>query len=189
MGTIYRGYILYIPWTHGEDSLKEFIKYLNEYHEIIKFTAEYSFREINYLDTKVKIDAVGTDLYVKDTDKSNYLHYKSAHPKHCKVGIPYGQFTRISRICTNDADFIRNSKNKANHFMRRDYPKTIVQEAYRRRVHDRKSYKKSENVEKIRNNEEIFLITSYRPGYTLPQETTIKKLGIDKKIKVNYSAV
>ena len=34
---------------------------------------------------------ISTDVYCKETDTHQYLEYKSCHPKHVKMGIPYGQ--------------------------------------------------------------------------------------------------
>ena len=41
-------------WTHGEESLKHIIDYLNSLHETIKFTHEISYTEIDFFDTTVK---------------------------------------------------------------------------------------------------------------------------------------
>ena len=43
----------------------------------MKFTHEYSKEEIPFFDLKVGIknSIIRTDLYVKDTDRHQYLHY------------------------------------------------------------------------------------------------------------------
>ena len=45
---------IFMVWTYGEDSLLEFINYLNSLHPTIKFTHEYSTTSIDFLDTTVK---------------------------------------------------------------------------------------------------------------------------------------
>ena len=52
-------------WSHGEDSLKQFLDNLNNFHETIKFIANWSHVEICFLDTRVCLDNghVHTDLY------------------------------------------------------------------------------------------------------------------------------
>ena len=48
-------------WQRGEESLKVFIHQVNMFHSTIKFTAEYSKEEVNFLDVNVKlIDRWGT---------------------------------------------------------------------------------------------------------------------------------
>ena len=45
---------IFLVWTHGEESLKTFIDYLNSLHKTIKFTHEMSYSHIDFLDTTVK---------------------------------------------------------------------------------------------------------------------------------------
>ena len=58
--------ILFI-WEHGEESLKVFIEQVNMFHFTIKFTAEYSKEEVNFLDVNIKLidEELKTDLFVK----------------------------------------------------------------------------------------------------------------------------
>ena len=46
---------IFFIWEHGEDSLKQFIETLNALHITIKFTAEWSREEINFLDVNVRL--------------------------------------------------------------------------------------------------------------------------------------
>ena len=66
---------VFFLWIHGEENLKRFLDKRNNYDPYIKFTQEYSKKEIPFLDLKVgfKIDNITTDLYVKGTTyKTNY---------------------------------------------------------------------------------------------------------------------
>ncbi len=108
---LYLRYIddILIIWDQGEEKLKQFIKHMNDAHHSIKFTAEYSREEVNFLDTKVIVDRilnkVYTDLYTKNTDTNNYMCYTSSHPHHCKKGGPFGEFLRLRRNCHIITDF------------------------------------------------------------------------------------
>ena len=44
---------IFCLWTEGIDKLKKFFNYLNEFHPSIKFTMEYSEKQINFLDVLV----------------------------------------------------------------------------------------------------------------------------------------
>ena len=48
---------IFMIWPHGKEELDQFIHYLNHIHEKIKFTSEVSTKEVNFLDTTVKIDS------------------------------------------------------------------------------------------------------------------------------------
>ena len=75
---------IFLIWTHGEDSLKDFVHYLNQLHPTIKFTSETSTESINFLGTTVKLDSsrhIITTLYNKPTDTHLFLYYSSAQKR------------------------------------------------------------------------------------------------------------
>ena len=108
-----------------------FLRDLNSCHASIKFESELSETEINFLDTTVMLhdNTVSTKVYSKPTDSFSYLHFDSCHPKHCKSNLPYGQFLRVKRICTNISDFDDKAREMARHFIRRGYPIETVENA------------------------------------------------------------
>ena len=73
---------------------------------------------------------IHTTLYVKPTDRNNYLTFDSAHPYHCKKGLPYGQFLRIRRICTKEEDYCHHCVEKAALLRQKGYPQLLIDEAY-----------------------------------------------------------
>ena len=77
------------------------------FHPTMKFTAEYSKEEINFLYLNVKLidEELKTDLFVKATDTHQFLDPTSSHPYHCKKGIPYSQALRLNRICSDNKNF------------------------------------------------------------------------------------
>ena len=89
---------------HGEDKLQDFFDYTNSYHSTIKYTWEWSEIGLSYLDVKIKLFEVKlrTVVYCKKTDTHQYLDYASSHPRHVKMGIPYGQALRLRRICDSE---------------------------------------------------------------------------------------
>ena len=120
---LYLRYIddIFIVWTHSREDLETFIEFLNTRTEHFKFTSEISNTEIAFLDTKVSIqnNRIATDLYCTPTDSPNYLVYNSSHPQRCKDSIPYSQFLRICRICTEINDYATHVVSFAAHFLRR----------------------------------------------------------------------
>ncbi|CAG2236144.1 unnamed protein product [Mytilus edulis] len=84
----------------------------------------------NQEDTIVKfrktLGTVEVELYTKPTDTHSYLHYDSEHPIPCKKAGPYGQFLRVKRNCTNDADFQRHSASLLKYYKFRGYNKTLL---------------------------------------------------------------
>ena len=123
---------VFMIWPHGQESLNTFMEHLNASHNTIKFTAESSTSSVNFLDISISVNDhhdLITSLYTKPTDSHNYLLYSSEHLRHLLRGIPYSQFLRVRRICTNIIDFRQHALVLATHFVRRGYPKHLVKAA------------------------------------------------------------
>ena len=171
--------ILFI-WEHGEDELNKWLNHLNKSHTSIKFTIEHSKTEINFLDTTVKKgpnSKIYVDLYVKKTDTNSYLKYDSAHPPKCKESLPYSQFLRIKRICTNEEDYNEHIATKEKEFLDKGYPKTTLEEAkLKLTTKDRAELLIKNPKEKNEKTERVFLTATYREGYQY----------VPKKVKKNW---
>ena len=152
-------------WEHGRAELDKFILHLNTVHRTIKFTSEISLNEVSFLDTMVHLDptqGLSTDLFVKPTDSNNYFLYTSAHPRHCKRGIPFGQFLRIRRICSDDKSFLKHCIEKGKHFTRRKYPSDLIIRAFREALKVQRS-KLLENNANQKETQANILVTTFHP--------------------------
>jgi hypothetical protein len=159
---------IFLVWQHDSEELETFLKYLNQCHKTIKFTFEHSTEKINFLDTTVKFDESGqlyTTLYCKPTDSHNYLLYDSAHPQHCKNSLPYSQLLRVRRICSHIEDFDLNAIMICQHFLRRKYPISLLEEAVIKvRRSDRKTLLTPKTTnEQTQCEDKLFLITTFTP--------------------------
>ena len=96
---IHLDYIFFI-WTHGEQELERFLKDVNKFSPNLSFTHEASKNWIPFLDLKVKLigGKLETDLYMKPTDRHQYLHYLSSYPEHTKHSVVSGQDLRANRL-------------------------------------------------------------------------------------------
>jgi hypothetical protein len=110
---------IFIIWTLGRESIMEFIEYLNNCSTSFKFMHEISEKSVSFLDTLVQLDngTLKTDLYCKPTDSHSYLRYESAHPQRCKDSIPFSQFLRVRRICSDILDYDRHIICLSTHFL------------------------------------------------------------------------
>ena len=119
---------IFFIWEHGEESLRDFIDQVNLFHLKIKFTAEYSKEEVNFLDLNIKLidGELKTDLFVKPTDTHQFLDPTSSHPYHCKKGIPYSQALRLNRICSDNTNFDKRCTDLEKWLMERGYNEKMV---------------------------------------------------------------
>ena len=162
---------IFVIWTHGIDSLNQFIHHLNNCLPSIKFEADLSTTEIHFLDVTVSLDKqhnIKTDLYTKPTDSHNYLKYNSAHPRHCRDGIPYSQFLRLKRICSKEETFVHQCREMSKNFIKADYPPGVIRKAFERVFRsDRNSLLNpaTEDEKDEEKNDKTFLITTFHPNF------------------------
>ena len=121
---------IFAIWSHGIEAFKVFLNDLNEAHSTIKFTAEWSYSSISFLDTCVTLEngIISTSLHHKSTDTHQYLAAKSCHPRHCKAAIPYSQALRICRICSSDHDSRKNTNELHRHLVRHGYNPSFIRQ-------------------------------------------------------------
>ena len=179
---VYVRYIddIFIIWQHSREELDKFITQLNSCVNNIKFSHEISDESISFLDIKViKIqDHLKTTLYSKPTDAHDYILYNSAHPQRCKDSIPYSQFLRVRRICSDIDDFDYNVIKLATYFLRKKYPLELLQNAaLLARRKDRLSLLQDKPpVNDDRNK--VFLITTYNPNDSTLKDLAFKNWNI-----------
>ena len=65
-------------------------------------------------------------MYVKPTDRHQYLHYLSAHPYHTKKSFVFSQTLRISRLCSSEKDFENHKEEMKSWFRKREYPENLI---------------------------------------------------------------
>ena len=160
---------IFMIWTHDGQALQRFIDHLNNCLPSIKFEANISDRVINFLDVKVLLrdNHIKTSLYTKDTDTLSYLDYSSCHPRSCKNAIPYSQFLRLRRICSEDDDFVIQSEKLAMSFHQANYPDDVIQTGFDRAYYlDRDSLlNKSTSNSNKDDDPKLFLITDHHPSF------------------------
>ena len=108
--------------------MKVFIEQVNIFHSTIKFTAEYSKEEVNFLNVNIKLidGELKADLFVIPTDTHQLLDPTSCHPYNCKKGIPYRQALRLNRICSDNETFDRRCNDLEKWLMERGYNEKLI---------------------------------------------------------------
>ena len=173
-------------WPHGPQEFQKFVTHLNNCIDGLKFTFEISDKQISFLDTLVCLDKTGsltTTLYRKPTDTYNYIRFDSAHPRSCKIGIPYGQFLRIRRICSNTSDYDRHANIMQDAFLQRGYPQdTVMQALIKARQANRMELLatpiENENTNRVKN---VILVQTYNPGNNTLQNIVSKNWDLIHK--------
>ena len=177
-------------WKGSKDEFLKFIEICNNNEERIKVTYEICEKEAVFLDVKVTRRENGdlkTELYVKPTDRTRYLHMNSDHPRHVKEGIAKGQARRLRRLCSEDEDFWKYAEKTKEKLMSRGYGEVQV----KRQLKDGFKMSREEALKRADKKEDrrINFVTTHsaylpninkilkRHGHFLKEE------GLDKYIK------
>ena len=117
-------------WRGSEKEFKTFIDICNGHEERIKVTYEVCKTEAVFLDVKVIRQEGGslkTELYIKPTDRTRYLHMDSDHPRHVKEGIAKGQARRLRRLCSADEDYWKYADKTKEKLLSRGYGQVQIE--------------------------------------------------------------
>ena len=139
------------PISSSREKLNRFITSVNSFHPVLKYTWEISETSLAFLDIKVSISGNGlcTSVHYKSTDSHSYLLHSSSYPSHVKNSIPYSQFLRLRRLCSDDSDFFNKSKEMCQFFKKHGYPASVIQAAHHRAQQiDRQAALKTSQKEK-----------------------------------------
>lgn len=134
---------LWSRWCGTEEEFRTFLQLVNMVGEDfgLKFTGECG-KSVTFLDVQTTLEDVGlkTDMHVKPTDSTRYLHRRSYHCIHTFTGIPLSQFIRAALICSDVSDRERCIQRMADKFMSSGYnPEDLVAAQEKAMVLDRTS--------------------------------------------------
>ena len=159
-------------WQHGEKELENFLEFLNCYHPTIKFTADYSWEEIHFLNVSVRKTnkQLVTDLYIKPTDTHQYLHASSCHVYHSKKSIPYSQALRLNRICSENSSYDKCCNELEVWLREWGYSDKLVrQQILKARTRKRKDL--LNNMKDKRNDYQLVFNITYHPNFSKLKDT------------------
>ena len=126
---------IFMIWHHSEQELHDFISKINNFHNTIKFTYNYSMQDATFLDVNIKRNENGeldTSVHEKVTNCHQYVELSSCHLLSCKQGIPYSQEKRYRRITSENVSFKNNLDILKEYFREKNYPTQIIEEAVKK---------------------------------------------------------
>ena len=100
------------------------------------------------------------------TDSHSYLEFNSCHQPHNKISIPFSQFLRIRRNCTEQEDFVRNDLMLSIYFSIRGYSTELVSSAFKEvcKPIRNDTLKEYSNFIQDDNQKKLFLILDCNPS-------------------------
>ena len=119
-------------FRYSKEELEWFISFVNSFHPALKFTWEMSETSVTFLNINISVqdNKLATSVHYKPTDSQHYfILYSSSHPSHIKDSIPYSQFLRLCRLCSEDSDFNSKCDEMSNLFSECCNPDSILSKA------------------------------------------------------------
>ena len=138
---------------------------VNNFHPALQFTWEISGTSVSFLDILISIngDRLVTSVFYKPTDSHSYLLYSSSHPNHTKRSIPFSQFLRLRRLCSEDEDFHTKSLEMRDFFVQRGYPTSLLDTAFSKASQIPRSETLTNPVTNVTENNQIPLVLTFHP--------------------------
>ena len=119
-----------------------------------------------------------------------YLNTSSNHPKHVKRNIPKGQFIRVRRICSKNADFYKHCTTLASFFEKRGYNKIFLERSIKE-VSKITREKLLEETMKVKQDPQMIFVCDWHPNLSR-LSTSLKKhfhlLQNDRKAKKVFTS-
>ena len=176
---------LFMIWDDSEENLLRFLDKLNNFHETIKFTYNYSKTNAVFLDVKIeKTDEciLCTSVFEKDTNVHQYIEFSSCHPLSCKKGIPFSQSKQYRRITSDDDGFKRDLNSLETYFQRPSYPADILNEAIQKASNLTVEEALQSTSSKSNNQSIITSVCTYNPSLPNICKTINQYWGLFKNI-------
>ena len=153
----------FIIWKGDTQTLEIFQGILQDLHPSIKFTVEKNKHNIPFLDVMIIKDGenITTDIYRKPTDTLNYIDYKSCHPRHTRINIPFNLAKRITSI-VSDPNTMETRFQELRHTLRnKNYPRNLIERGIQ-------EAQNMHRTKKTQDKEVIPFITTHNPNNPNP---------------------
>lgn len=183
---VYRRYIddLFFLWKGNQKDAADFVESLNTNSWGIKFTLNFSEREIEFLDLLITHDnhTFITSTFFKKVDANSYLDFNSGHFHKWKQNVPFGQFRRVRKNCTSDTTFKEQAEVISKRFLDKGYPKGLINNARKKaEVLSQEQCLTTKQRDTGLNYERVNFITTFNRSHAKIQQVFSKHWHILKK--------
>ena len=144
-------------------------------YKLTSFTLAHSTREsvslvslishVLLLDILVSINGnrLITSVFYKPIDSHSYFLYSSSHRNHTKQSIPFSQFLRLRRLCSEDEDFESKSLEMREFFVQRGFPTSLLDTAFSKASQIPRSETLSNSVTNVTDHNRTPLVLTFHP--------------------------
>ena len=176
----WRRYIddILITWTGDMPQALAFFEWVNTLDPYLRFTHHISDQEIPFLDLLITINdgKLCTKTFSKPTDRNSLLRFDSHHPKSLRQNLPYGQFLRLRRNCSEVEQFSQQAQSLSGKLDLKGYPTRTIRNARKRALNTHRDILLEPSTRQIR--EAMTCVTTFTPLSNQVQKIILKRWNI-----------
>jgi hypothetical protein len=121
-----------------------------------------------FLDVLIRISTnnnIITDIFSKDTDTHMYLNFRSSHPKHIKINIPFNLASRIITITNTEELRDTRLRELRLYLKNQQYPEEIVEHGVQKALEKGPIHTELREQVHVTSNQNniIPFVTTYNP--------------------------
>jgi hypothetical protein len=136
---LYRQYIddvfgVWIDTPGNQDHFHSFTTRMNAYGLIWEVNARSQKVDFMDLTIEIKNNRLTTILYEKAMNLYLYIPPHSAHPPGVLSGLVYGNIFRIQRLCSEECDRLRFTKEFCQHLLLRGYKSSQIYPVFQKAI-------------------------------------------------------
>ena len=166
---------VFVLVPEGTD-LKEKLNQLNAVEKRIQFTLETEENgTLAFLDVMImkRGSSVKYEVFRKETNREDYIHYFSAHSDRVKSGVVIGFFLRAHRICS-DEHLSSEIDHISKSFLKLKYPKSFIIRCLRKSKKIRKEPVQKRKPD--RSTQKMIVVPSSSKTFVIAK--ALKKAGV-----------
>ncbi|XP_063293544.1 uncharacterized protein LOC134578475 [Pelobates fuscus] len=113
------------------EELQKFLEYTNKNNWGVSLNTVYSRSEVEFLDLTIYIesDVIKTKTHFKEVDVNSFILKESCHLPTWLKNVPYNEFRRLRRNCTDHRVFMEQAKSVREIFFAKNYDSAEVHDA------------------------------------------------------------
>ena len=167
-----------IIWQGDLEKTTDFLTWINSLDPYLKFTQHVSVNELPFLDLLITIreGKLETRTFFKPTDKNSLLKYESHHPKALRDNLPYGQFLRLRRNCSENAIYQTQSEDLMKKLKIKGYPSRMVKQAQKRALSTPREVLLETKTQTTKEN--LTCVTTFSPISNQVRKIILKRWNI-----------
>lgn len=153
-----------------EEEARCFLDKANKIHATLKFKYDISLTQGTFLDTIVfkgnrfrNENILDFKPYTKPSEKFQYIHRESAHPKQVFSGLIKAELTRFVRTATNKEDYLTRANLFKEKLLVRGYTAHEFEQAFSQVKHELRSTYLQEKVKENKKHIPLVFTTIFSP--------------------------